>query len=59
MNVLAITDHFVGYEKAIVTPNQSAKAKVTAFWNQFIANYSFPEKLLMDQGHNFESPKTN
>ena len=40
----------------IVTPNhQSIKAKTLAFWNEFITNYSFPEKLLMDQGHNFKS----
>ena len=25
-----------------------------ASWNEFIMNYSFPEKLLMDQGCNFE-----
>ena len=34
------------YVKAIVIPNQSARARVTAFWNKFIANYGFPEKLL-------------
>ena len=55
INVLVITDHFTQYAKAIVTPNQSAKAMATAFWNEFIMNYSFPEKLLMDQGCNFES----
>ena len=26
-----------------------------AFWNKFIVNYGFPEKLLTDQGHNVES----
>ena len=34
---------------------QSAKAMTTAFWNEFIANYRFPEKLLTDQGLSFES----
>ena len=28
---------------------------VTTFWNEFIVNYGFPEKLLTDQGCNFES----
>ena len=55
MNVLVITEHFMQYVKAIVIPNQSAKMTATTFWNKFIANYSFPEKLLTDPGHNFES----
>ena len=55
MNVLVITDHFMQYAKAIVTPNQSPKAMAIAFWKEFITNYIFPEKLLMDQGHNFKS----
>ena len=54
MNTLVITDHFTWYVKAIVTPNQSTRATVTTFQNEFIANYGFPEKFLMDQGHNFE-----
>ena len=55
LNVLVITDHFTWYAEAIVTPNQSTRAVAIAFWNEFIANYGFPEKLLMDQGHKFES----
>ena len=55
MNTLVIMDHFMWYAKAIVTPNQSTRAVATAFWNEIIANYSFSEKLLMDQGHNFEA----
>ena len=27
---------------------------VMALWNEFLANYRFPEKLLMDQGCNFK-----
>ena len=55
VNILVITDHFTQYAKAVVTPNQSAKATMAAFWNEFIANYGFPERLLTDQGCNFES----
>ena len=55
VNILIITDHLTWYAKAVITPSQSAKATAAAFWNEFIANYSFPEKLLTDQGHNFES----
>ena len=45
--VIVITDHFMWYVKAIVTPNESARGRVTAFWNEYITNNSFPEKLLM------------
>ena len=55
MNLLLITSHFTWYAKAVVTPNQSAKATVAAFWNKFKANYSIPEKLLTNQGCHFES----
>ena len=57
MNVMVIMDYFLQYAKAIVTPNQSVKATAIAFWNEFIMNCSFPEKLLTDQEHNFKSPK--
>ena len=39
--------------KAIVTPTQTVKATANAFWNEFVTNYGFPEKLLTDQGHNW------
>ena len=55
MNILVITDHFMQHVKIIVTPNKSAKMTATTFWNEFITNYSFPEKLLTDQGCNLES----
>ena len=55
MNILIITDHFTWYAKVIVTSNQSTRVTVTAFWKEFIANYSFPERLLTDQEGNFES----
>ena len=54
VNILVIMDHFTWYAKAVVTPNQPAKAMATAFWNEFITNYGFPEKLLTNHGCNFE-----
>ena len=43
------------YAKAVVTSIQTAKVTAIAFWNEFITNYGFPEKLLTDQGCNIES----
>ena len=34
VNILVTTDHFKWYMKAVVTPSQSAKATVTAFWKK-------------------------
>ena len=55
VNILVIMDQFTWYIKAVVSTNQSAKATVAAFWNEFIANYGFSEKLLTNQLCNFES----
>ena len=54
VNTLVIEDHFTQYAKAVVTPNQSAQVMTTTFWNEFIVNYGFAEKLLSDHGCNFE-----
>ena len=48
-------DHFTCYAKAVITIIQTAKTTALAFWNHFSADYSFPEKLLTDQGRNFNS----
>ena len=55
VNVLVITDHFTCYDKAVVTPNQTAKTTRLAFWNHFIVDYGFPDQLYTDQGQNFEN----
>ena len=41
MNILVITDHFMQYGKAVVTPTQVAKATAIAFWNEFITKLWF------------------
>ena len=50
-----ITDHFTRYVQAIVTSSQTAKCTAQNLWEKFIVHYGLPEKILMDQGHNFES----
>ena len=55
VNRLVTIDHFTHYAKAVVTPNQTSRTTVLAFWKHFIVDYGFPDHLLMDQGHNFES----
>ena len=55
VNVLIVTDHFTRYAQAFITPNQKASTVAKTLWDKFFVHYRFPEKILFDQGCNFES----
>ena len=55
VNILIVTDHFPRYAQAYVTPNQNAPTVAKMLWDKFFVHYEFPEKILSDQGRNFES----
>ena len=55
VNILIVTDHFTRYAQAFVTPNQKASTIAKTLWDKFFVHYGFPEKILSDQGRNFES----
>ena len=55
VNILIVTDHFTRYAQAYVTPNQKASTVAKTLWDKFFIHYGFPEKILSDQGCNFES----
>ena len=55
VHILVITDHFTWYAQAIVTSLQTVKCTVQNLWDKFIVHYGLLEKILTDQGHNFES----
>ena len=50
-----MTDHFTRYAQAYITSNQKASTVAKTLWDQFFVHYGFPEKILSDQGRNFES----
>ena len=54
-NVLVVMDHFTCYAQAYVTQSQMALTTAKALRNYFIIDYGLPEKILSDQGRNFES----
>ena len=54
-NVLVVTDHFTRYIQVYVTRTQTAQMTVKTLWDKFIVHYGLPEKILTDQGQNFES----
>ena len=54
-NVLIVTDHFTCYAQTYVTQSQTAQTMAKALWDNFIVHYRLLEKILPDQGRNFES----
>lgn len=54
-DILVITDHFTKYAVAIPTKDQKATMVAKTLWEQFFVHYGFPERLLSDQGRDFES----
>ena len=55
VNILIVTVHFTWYAQAYVTPNQKTNTFTKTLWDKFFMHYGFPEKILLDQGRNFES----
>ena len=54
-NVLIVTDHFTRYAQAYPSKTQTALATAKLLLNNFIIHYGFPNKIISDQGRNFES----
>ena len=55
VNILIVTDHFTWYTQAYITLNQKASTIAKTLWDKFFVHYGFSEKILSDQGRNFES----
>ena len=55
VHILFITNHFTWCAQAIVMSSQTAKCTVQNLWEKFIFHYGLPEKILTDQGWNFDS----
>ena len=55
VNIFIVTDHFTRYAQAYVTLNQKSATVAKTLWDNFFVHYGFPEKILSDQGQNFES----
>ena len=53
-NVLVMMDYFTCYTQAYVTQSQMAQTMSKALLDNFIVHYGLPEKIILDQGKNFE-----
>ena len=54
-DMLVITDHYIHYTEAFVTPNQKAETMAKVLYDHFISIFGAPEKILCDWGSNFTS----
>ena len=55
LNILVVTDHFTRFAQAFVTANQQAKGVAQTLWDKYFMVYGIPERIISDQGRNFES----
>ena len=53
--MLIVMDHFIRYAASYVTPKQTAPMVATVPWEDFLVSYGWPEKILTDEGKNFEN----
>ncbi|KAL8572029.1 hypothetical protein ACOMHN_038387 [Nucella lapillus] len=54
-DILVVMDHFTKYAQAICTRDQKAKTVAKELWNNVLMPFGFPERILTDQGRDFES----
>ena len=54
VNIMVVMDHLTWFAQAFVTCLQVSSLIAKAIWDTFFMIYGFPEKILSDQGHNFE-----
>ena len=52
---LVVTDHFTRHAQAYVTRTKTTQMTAKTLWGKFIVHYGLPQKILTDQGQNFES----
>ena len=55
VNILIVTDHFMKYSQAYITPEQTAAVVAQTLWENFLVHYGWPEKILTGQGKSFEN----
>ena len=55
VHILVIINYITQHAQATVTSSQTVKCTAQNVWDKFIVHYGLPEKILTDQGHNFES----
>ena len=55
VNILVVTDHFTQYAQVFLTPLQTAQMVDQIVWDYPFMHYGLPEKILSNQGCNFES----
>ena len=53
--ILVTSDHFTRYTQIYATKNKSARTIASNLYNDFILHFGSPDKILHDQGREFEN----
>ena len=49
VNILVVTNYFIKYSQAYVTPSKTAQVVARTLWEKFFMHYGMPEKLFSDK----------
>ena len=55
VHILIVMDHFTRFAQTFISPNDTAPVVGRTLWDQYFIKYGIPEKIISDQGRNFES----
>ena len=55
MHILIVMGHFTRFAQEFITPNETTPVIARTLWDQYFMKYGIPEKIINDQGRNFES----
>ena len=55
LNILVVTNPFIILAHAFMTPSQTDSVVPKTLWDNYFMFYGIPEKIVSDQGRNFES----
>ena len=55
VNILIVTDNFTKYAQAYVMPKQTDPVVAQTLWENFLAHYGLPEKILTNQGKSLDN----
>ena len=53
--LLVVVDHFSKYAQTFPTKNKSCRVAAEILFNKYFLDYSFPQRILHDQGKDFDN----
>ena len=56
INILVVTDHFIRYAQAYLTPSQTAKVIAQTLWDKNVMYYELQENILVTKATTSKTP---